>query len=680
MATYYVDAARADDTGDGLSWGAAKKTIGAAVTAAQGGAGPHTVNVRDGTYAESVTLNHANLAGLTLQGDSRLGTIIAGGHVVNIGAANINGTIRRLTLRANGAGKAAIYKAAAATGWTFSNLDLVGGTGFGYYLFQSLGGSLTITGCRFLSNAGVGGNAALKLEGDSAGTISYSLFLAGAGATYHEGISIGTTGAINLYNNVVFDAYTDAVYISAGTVTLVNNILQAGLFNNAGGAIRRDGGTVTANRNLLFAHPFAGTTFLQGTITEGAGADANIKTNANPAFRSYGRTGYLLPRIDDTSNLAYAQSVAALFTTAGVKGTFMMSPASWAGNLADLRGLISGGVMEVGAHGYSHTTLTITGKIFDVTKAAETITIDRAADTITLSGGGSVTAFKSKTLAQIKTALEGLGATVTGVAGYGSTIATTAFGEIIANGAAVNVINVLRDATAATGLEKAEIAGAKSWLVTNINSAGAVTDGQTGQTYACNSFAFPTNGADATSLAGVAAAGFTSSGHNGTGSINQVTGVTDVNLWRLWSFTTESLTGADEAGTRALARALGMAVASAGLVVAVLAHTTDSATVDEWTWMLDEWAKFGAGIAVTSHQLFASTVRTSGLWTDDGDGTWSRSYGFADLHLKAGSPAINAGADVGLTTDFDGRTVPQGTAPDLGAYEYAKSRSSLIVR
>ncbi len=42
----------------------------------------------------------------------------------------------------------------------------------------------------------------------------------------------------------------------------------------------------------------------------------------------------------------------------------------------------------------------------------------------------------------------------------------------------------------------------------------------------------------------------------------------------------------------------------------------------------------------------------------------------SDYHLLATSPAIGAGAPVGLTTDFDGTAVPTGSAPDIGAYEY----------
>ena len=42
-----------------------------------------------------------------------------------------------------------------------------------------------------------------------------------------------------------------------------------------------------------------------------------------------------------------------------------------------------------------------------------------------------------------------------------------------------------------------------------------------------------------------------------------------------------------------------------------------------------------------------------------------------DLHLRAGSPAINEGTSVSLTQDYDGYTVPRGAAPDIGAYEWA---------
>ncbi len=42
----------------------------------------------------------------------------------------------------------------------------------------------------------------------------------------------------------------------------------------------------------------------------------------------------------------------------------------------------------------------------------------------------------------------------------------------------------------------------------------------------------------------------------------------------------------------------------------------------------------------------------------------------ASYHLQPYSSGIDAGTDVGLTSDFEGNLVPQGYGPDIGAYEY----------
>jgi hypothetical protein len=49
----------------------------------------------------------------------------------------------------------------------------------------------------------------------------------------------------------------------------------------------------------------------------------------------------------------------------------------------------------------------------------------------------------------------------------------------------------------------------------------------------------------------------------------------------------------------------------------------------------------------------------------------------ADFHLQASSPAIDKGTSItGLTTDIDGTSRPQGTAFDIGSYEYTLGASS----
>jgi hypothetical protein len=68
-----------------------------------------------------------------------------------------------------------------------------------------------------------------------------------------------------------------------------------------------------------------------------------------------------------------------------------------------------------------------------------------------------------------------------------------------------------------------------------------------------------------------------------------------------------------------------------------------------------------SGEATTSHNLFGT------------DPKFVNAAG-GDLHLQSGSPAIDqAQAVAGVTTDLEGTARPQGSAPDIGAYEYASS-------
>jgi hypothetical protein len=55
-----------------------------------------------------------------------------------------------------------------------------------------------------------------------------------------------------------------------------------------------------------------------------------------------------------------------------------------------------------------------------------------------------------------------------------------------------------------------------------------------------------------------------------------------------------------------------------------------------------------------------NSTEANPLWVDPAN---------EDFHLQAGSPAIDAAHDYGVAEDFEGTPVPQGLAPDIGAYE-----------
>jgi hypothetical protein len=71
-----------------------------------------------------------------------------------------------------------------------------------------------------------------------------------------------------------------------------------------------------------------------------------------------------------------------------------------------------------------------TGNLFSITLVGSTINVDRTADTITLTPGGSVATFRSKTLAAIRTELEVFGATLGDLSFSGDLL-----GEVIADSA-----------------------------------------------------------------------------------------------------------------------------------------------------------------------------------------------------------------------------------------------------
>lgn len=670
MTAYYVDASMADDSGNGLSWATATKTIGAAVTLAGSDAStPHTINIANGAYSEGISFTSGYHSNLVLQGASRGGTVISSTSAKALyGASGITGIdIKDLTVKVGGAYIG--VHVVTGTDWSFDGCAIESLSNHSDHLFYSQNGTgLSVNACQFRFKHS-GSAYPVLLAGTTAGTFSYCEFTAAGHANFSNEITATSSGTINFHHNVILDSYRHGVSVVNSTVNAVNNVIQGGSIGTNASCLARFSGTVNADRNYLICGTQTGEArWILGTVTEGAGEDANIKTNSNPMLKAPSRNGYIIPRFDDTGAFEYAQDVADVLSPYGFKGTFATNWQNW--NSADtpaLRTMIENGVLEVCAHGYTHSKMTITGDIYSVTKAAETITVSRSADTITLSGGGTVSGFRAKTLAAIKLELEGFGATVTELQIGSSFIREETLGECLDDGVATNALTLLHDATGATGLQKVEMNDVRGLMAAEVNALGNVTDGQTGETYVCNTHAATYNTSDATGRAAARAIGYTSA--SSANAATDTTNLADFDLYFVGGFG-DPFVGANEAETRQRARAIAFVASLTGAAAFVLAHNTGEVTVEQWGWACEEWIKF-SGVNVTSYQLMAAEIRDSGNWTDQGDGTYTRTFDYPDLSVvNPSSPLIDGGSDQGYTTDAAGASVPFGDAPDIGAYEY----------
>lgn len=82
--------------------------------------------------------------------------------------------------------------------------------------------------------------------------------------------------------------------------------------------------------------------------------------------------------------------------------------------------------------------------------------------------------------------------------------------------------------------------------------------------------------------------------------------------------------------------------------------STNKSTYSSWETASGNCGSTGCSHSVQSDPLFTNASNN-------------------DFTLQHSSPAIDAGTNVSLTTDYAGNPVPRGAAPDIGAYEYQSS-------
>lgn len=457
----------------------------------ENGAGNNTITIGPGTYTNGAyaRIDHAKLNNLTINGAGRELTVLNPTGANPVTVTDGNGLqVNNLTLKPALNNAPAFYATNASDTITINNVDFVAPKRYTWHLFWNANANIDVHSSRFFHQHNAGYRSVVYMQNAASGTFVNCLSMA-AGHTKSAGTwSLAGTGAVAILNTVILDAQGSAITVSGtGAVRVKNSIVSGGVVNSSSATIYTGNRNVTLADNIIIANPWAADAlWISGSYTNGGG---NILTNPDPKFIAYPRRrGYILPRIDDAGNFGYARQVESVLAAKGFKGTFFTTYYDWnPANNEALRTMVRSGVIEVGSHSYDHSDLSLTGKLMDVVKGSETLTIDRSADTITLSGGGVVSGFRAKTLGAIKSELESFGAVVTPIAGWNTSspgaIKSCTPGEVIADSTVTNQLSLLIDNTAATGYYKSEIADPKRMLDSLINGVENVVDPQTGSTY-----------------------------------------------------------------------------------------------------------------------------------------------------------------------------------------------------
>lgn len=618
-----------------------------------GDGSPVVVSIGAGTFsaaADYIWMNNANLNNITVVGASAATTIVSPPtERVIYQTVTTGATIKRLTIKP-AATKEGIYCTDTANRINLVDVDFVSIPTYEAILIRNLGMELNIKRAMIYGSV-YGTGSPVYYIGDSSGTLENCISVAAAGSRYVNTWTMTSSGTVNIINCNILDSSTYGININGtGTYNIKNSIIAGCYEQVTNYPLNIQAGTVNMSNTVIIANPWdADGKWVTGTYVDGGG---NVFTNPNPMFKTYAKKGYIIPRIDDTGNILHAKGVADLLAAKSMSGMLALSSSvsTTADEKTALRAMIADGSMEAACHTRTHTNMTMTGKIFDVIKGAETITIDRDADTIVLSGGGTVTGFKAKTLAAIKSELEGLGATVTAAAIYDNGLKPIVLGEAIAAGSGVNQVDLLIDTTGATGYYKTEIVDAASEIESIVNGDGNVIDGHTGVAYQCRTFGATYNASSADVRTCLINIGFVAATSDAVLETRYFYTVGDFDMYAVTLMSASSITGADEATTRLMARSLAFAAAHTGLIFAVLGHTAAETSLDQWEWAIDEWSKFGDNLTVCSLQEFADAIRAAESgWTDDEDGTFSRTYanGSGDYELEATSELVGASDDGG---------------------------------
>lgn len=235
-------------------------TITAALTAAQGAAGPHEVRVCPGAYANVLAISHANHVGLTLvsttgvAADVQISLYNAGSPLVTVGQPNV--TLRSVKIE-NTSNSVALQVTSTASGFLLDSAIISSTNGNGMELRGAnprLTSVTASTGGNYVGAVYLNGATGLVMDGASrltaSGVYGYGLSdsnavnanptLSGLTVSGGYGIYLRKAGAVSLSNSSITGTYAAAAYLYGGSGDHVFSNLT---LNSPGHGLTLNGGS-----------------------------------------------------------------------------------------------------------------------------------------------------------------------------------------------------------------------------------------------------------------------------------------------------------------------------------------------------------------------------------------------------------------------------------------------------
>jgi hypothetical protein len=613
--------------------------------------------------------------------DHTLGMNANGMTLQNVTLHRTTGTTSQFTLR--------VYKNTAAV----KNVTIANSKGFGINI-ESSANNPVFENLRVETPSIGGANAMNAYKGF---TMTNSIFF-GLKTGGIAGISFQQNSGTSTLNNVVFDQIASgAIKIASGsTVNLTNCVITSPGFSYG--------------RSIIFASPGTLNTtncFIQGPVKSPHGIINGTGTwnSTNDIINEYSyftRTkenmGYIFLEIDDRHNIDHFKTIADYAKTHyGMKLSFYVHDTEnlTASNKTKLQQLYLDG-HEIALHGQHHTNMGVAGPMtvtYTGTATNMAVVVSNNATTLSVTGSAdthgplNLTAAANDTVGELCSIIESWArftCTLTGdsagptkdfIPSYTLKDASTTLARNVAT-------TILYDDNPGPGnrFMTEEVTDAKNELEAAMHENPLTAE------YKVETFGYPySQRTDFTTNWMKNNTNFSNVRSVSLDSIHEKTLLENINLYKFHSsYGTLEIrgTGYNQLSTQAKklriqqsARAM-VTFASQGVVTGYVGHNEgQDLSAEEWMWLIDEIAIYApvANVQVTTHSDAVNTIKTSGDWTDQGDGFWKRIFtGQADFTPRAESLMVDAGvALAGRVSDILGNAL--AGIPDIGAFERTSS-------